>query len=80
MGDNQTFVRITNRDIYNELLELKKNHDLFYKKNSQEHAAIISRQDQTNGKVKKSTMLGYGALSLTIILLGFLFQHLSKIG
>ena len=77
MQNNKTFVRITNQDIYNEILLLKKNHTEFCKKNSEEHNSIISRQDHTNGKVKRATIIASGAMSLAIILLGFLFQHLS---
>lgn len=70
-ANDNTFVTITNHDIYIKLENMET-------KMNKKFDEVTKRQDYTNGKVKKSTMMAYGALSLTLILLGFLFQHIGS--
>jgi hypothetical protein len=67
--NSHTFLnkKITNEDIYNEIQTLK---DCI--------KGVHERQDKTNGKVKKSMWIASTALTITLILLGFLFQHMNK--
>jgi hypothetical protein len=69
-NNNDTFIKITNQDIYREIQSLKAIQQ-------RQHEEVITRQDQTNGKVKRSLWIATSAMSLTILLLGFLFEHLS---
>ena len=69
--DNDDFVTITNKDIYNRLIE-------FEKANTIQHEVIIARQDKTNGKVKLAQWMGTTAMALVVLILGILIQHISK--
>ena len=62
-GD-KTFVKITNKDIYRQLISIKKLQQ-----------EMISHQKVTNGKVKLNKWMATTALSLIIIVVGFLIQH-----
>lgn len=63
----KTFYKITNKDIFDEIQKLHGKID-----------EVSKKQDVTNGKVKKSTALAYVAITLVTIILGFLFQHISR--
>jgi len=39
---------------------------------------IEKKQDQTNGRVKRALWIGSTALSIALIAIGFLFQHINK--
>ena len=69
MTKSKDFVTITNKDIYDKIEES-------YKLNNEQHQAIITRLDITNGKVKLSKWIATTALLLTITVLGFLIGHL----
>lgn len=72
MSENtDTFVKITNADIYRIMRENQE-------ANNKAHNEIIRRLDFTNGKVKTIKWIATTGISLTIIALGFLFQHLGK--
>lgn len=80
----KTFMKITNRDIYNKLEKWEERATELIKTNTEAHQKIVerlditnSKVDITNGKVKLSTKIGMAAMGLTIILLGFLFTHIS---
>jgi hypothetical protein len=73
-----TFIEISNNDIYNKLLDLEKKQEESTRINTSQHNDIITRQNMTNGKVKLVKWVGTTALSLTLILLGFFFNHLSN--
>lgn len=75
---DEIFIEISNRDIYQKLLDLEKLHEDNAKTNTLQHNQIITRQDKTNGRVTVSKWLGSTALALVFILMGFLFQHLSN--
>lgn len=69
--DDYSFITITNKDIYNELKELKAMQ--------LEHFEELNHKvTTTNGKVKKSLWIASTAMTLTILLLGFLFNHIGK--
>lgn len=76
-NNSETFVSITNQDIYREIQELKKCFNIFCDTNHKQHSEIIGRQDKTNGNVKLSKWIATTALSLTLICIGFLFNHIS---
>jgi len=63
-----TFVRITNRDIYNKINDLCETH-------RRDHNEIIGHQLNTNGKVKLNRWVATTALSLAILALGFIIEH-----
>jgi len=73
-----TFIEISNKDIYEQIIDLKRIHEESVRINSIEHNAIILRQDQTNGKVKRASYIAGLAITISLIILGFLFQHLSQ--
>jgi len=68
-----TFVRITNKDIYNKIEE-------FIKENSVQHNEIIEHQLKTNGKVKLNKWIATTAISLALIMIGILSKHLIDCG
>jgi hypothetical protein len=70
-NNNETFVRITNQDIFSEIKDLHRKIDTM-------SANITHRQDVANGKVKKGLWIATTAMSLTIILLGFLIEHILR--
>lgn len=71
--DNNIFLtkKITNEDIYKDMQE-------FHRKNTEQHDQIIKRLDTTNGKVKLGRWIATTALTLTIVVLGFLISHINK--
>lgn len=75
--NDNTFVKITNSDVYSKLLDLEHSLQTFAERNTMDHTAICKRQDYTNGKVRLSKWISTTALSICLIALGFLFNHLS---
>jgi hypothetical protein len=71
MTTDKTFMKITNRDIFNKIEE---NQKMFLS----QHFEVCKRLDITNGKVKLNRWIATTALSLTLIVLGFLIQHIAK--
>jgi hypothetical protein len=69
MNNNNTFInkKITNEDIYNKLVEHEKILE-----------GIGKRQDITNGKVKLGRWISTTALMISLMILGFLLQHINK--
>jgi hypothetical protein len=72
-NNNKTFVvnKITFEEMYRDMQD-------FHQKNSEQHEQIIKRLDATNGKVKLSKWLATTALTITLLVLGFLIQHINK--
>lgn len=64
-----TFIEITNKMIYQEIRDLKKMHQ-------QNFEELRENQLITNGKVKKAYWIATTALSLTVLAIGFLIQHI----
>jgi len=76
-ANDKTFVRITNKDIYDKLEAWDKKANELIKSNSEEHKIIINLISVTNGKVKWATKIAMSAIGLAVILLGFLFTHIN---
>ena len=70
-SNSQTFVKITNKDIYNEIQNLKS----LQQKN---HEELSLKVNTTNGKVKKSLWIATTAMTLIIILIGLFFNHVAR--
>lgn len=77
-----TFVKITNKDIYKTIVDNQKSTDAKFdsmrRENNEKFNKIIRRQDIANGKVNKSLWIASTAFTLTLIVLGYLFQHIMK--
>ena len=58
----KTFIKITNRDIFDRLEKIDK-------KNDEAHLDLMLHQAQTNGKVKLNTWRSITALSLCVTLI-----------
>jgi hypothetical protein len=58
---DKTFVKITNKDIYDKICTLEA-------KNDAAHLDILLHQSQTNGKVKTNKWIATTALSLIVAL------------
>lgn len=71
---NDTFItkKVTNNDIYNEIMNMKKVHE-------EQFAQIIKRQDTTNGKVKLNRWIATTAFTTALIAIGYLMQHLNNL-
>ena len=65
---NKTFLRITNKDIWNKLESIECS-------NTTEHSAILIHQKETNGKVKLNRWISTTAISFTLVCLGFLINN-----
>ena len=70
---SKTFIKITNKDIYDMLKEIKDSNDT-------QHQEIITHQLQTNGKVKLNKWIATTAISLALIMIGILSKHLIDCG
>lgn len=66
-----TFVKITNKDIYDKINE-------FYEKNEDGHNEIIARQIKTNGRVKLNRWIATTALAGAIAIAGIIINHFSN--
>ena len=78
MKEDKTFLRVTNRDIYNKIIGIEEKLDKLGETNKTDHFGICERQDTTNGKVKLSMWIGTSALALGTTLAGFFFIFLAK--
>lgn len=67
----KTFMKITNKEVYEEIKSLREDNN----KGNQE---IIKHLIETNGKVKLNRWIGTTAISLVVITLGFLINHLKN--
>jgi len=70
-NNDKTFVRITNQDIYNSIQELKQQVTDLITHNDSEHRRIM-------GRVNLNKWIATTSLSLVLILMGWLLQHLLK--
>ena len=68
MTNSNTFVKITNKDVYEKVTELDKN-------NTYQHEELIHRIDFTNGKVKLNRWVASTALAGVSALILFLSQN-----
>ena len=68
MANNSTFLKVSNKDIYDQIQELKRLNQDQQKFISDGFVSVIQRQDKTNGKVKLSQWVGTTALTVTIAL------------
>jgi len=66
---DKTFIKITNKDIYELLMEFKD-------ANQKQHNEIIQHQITTNGKVKLNRWISMTALSAVMLVGGWLASHL----
>ena len=69
MADDDTFVRITNKDIYQAIMDMKKD-------NATQHSEIVLHQQQTNGKVKLNRWIATTAMTLAISAIGWIVASL----
>jgi len=67
MGKEDTFMRITNRDIYNKIGQLET-------KNDSAHLDILLHQKQTNGKVKLNRWISSTALMVGLTIAFYLMR------
>ena len=68
MGDNTTFVKITNKDIYEKMEIFERKLDVFCIKNEKAHSKI-------DGKSTKALITVGICMTLVIILLGVVIAH-----
>ena len=78
--DEETFIKVTNREVYDAIMNLNENLSKFSKENSEEHTQIILRQDRTNGNVKLSKWIATTALSLVLVTITILLNHIAQAG
>ena len=81
MAEEKTFLKITNQMVWDKLGVIDSKIDIIKGKNDIEHAAIISKQDDTNGKVKFGTKVIWAIISAGgtgfIFLVTILFRHIN---
>ena len=78
-GD-KVFIKVTNKDIYNEIKSFKITLEEFKNNNDVGHHEIVKQQRMTNGKVKLSKWMATTALSLVVIAIGIIVDHIAKTG
>ena len=64
MADKDTFVRVTNRNIYDAI-------QAGTKQNAEEHAEIVLHQQRTNGRVKTNRWIATTALTIAFTGIGW---------
>ncbi len=69
MAADSTFIKITNKDIYEKIEALEK-------KNDEAHLDLLIHQRQTNGKVKLNRWIATTCLTMTLALAGIFFTYL----
>jgi len=67
--DGKTFLKITNKDIWEMLNKIKDQNDT-------QHTQIISRLDVTNGRVKFHSRLIWSSYGFSLTILGWFVYHL----
>ena len=77
MAGGDTFVKITNNDIFDEIKSLRSEFSTFKTENAKDHEGIEKHVVKTNGKVKANRWMVSTAITLFIICLGFLMNHLA---
>jgi len=65
VGSEDTFVEITNKDIYDSIQQLIKNNQI-------QHNSMIEHQLRTNGKVKLNRWISSTALAIVTLLIGLI--------
>ena len=65
---DKTFIKITNKDIYNKIVE-------FEKVNEESHREIMKHQMRTNGRVTLNRWIATTALSISFIIAGWFGRH-----
>lgn len=65
--ETDTFIRITNKDIYYEIKGLRTLVEQHKELNEKQHSILSQKQDLTNGKVKLTRWVATTALSLSIV-------------
>jgi len=77
MGEEKTFVRITNKDIYDEIRTFKK-------ENHEAHKEMNAHMVKTNGNVTKNKgnigkvkWIATTAMTLILIVIGWFISHLN---
>jgi len=65
--NSKTFIKITNKDIYEMLKEIKE-------ANNTQHQEIITHQRETNGKVKLNKWIATTALTISLLAIGFIIR------
>lgn len=77
-ANNDTFVKITNKDIYLELKKLREEMQKHREFNFEQYTILSKKQDQVNSSVKLNKWIATTAIVMVITLMGFLFNHLNK--
>ena len=76
----ETFIRVTNKDIYNEIKEIHKEIKELKEENKEQHNVIIEHQMKTNGKVILNKWIATTAITISLIVLGFLVNYMINKG
>ena len=69
MNEGKMFIKISNKDIFDKIIKLEEQNNI-------DHGQIITRLDQTNGKVKLSKWIATTAITLSVVIIGLLFEHM----
>jgi hypothetical protein len=68
----KTFVKVSNTDIYNRIVSLENTITQFQKDNQEAHTLIIEEDIKTKGKINLVKWMSGIALTLTMILFGYI--------
>jgi len=74
MTKGDTFLRITNRDIFNKMEAMEKALSDSIKINNEGHEAIVKHLTITNGKVKLNRWISTTAITLVLMVFGLLIK------
>jgi len=78
----KTFIKITNQDIYKIIVDnnvkLEDRLICMDKKNDEAHKKLEAQAIITNGKVKLNKWMVTTAITLVLVTLGFLFNHIAR--
>lgn len=76
--EDKTFLRITNREIYDGIQDIRKVLAEFKQMNEAAHAKLEAHAKETNGKVKLNRWIATTALSLFTMLAGVLLTMATR--
>ena len=76
MMNDKTFMKITNKNIFDSVEQTKKAIIEFKTENEKAHNNIITRLDKTNGNVRMNKIISRSAITLAFIILGWFVGYL----
>lgn len=76
--NSDTFIKITNKEIYEEILLLNKKIDTFVNIHNDTHSNVSLCIEKLSGKSKINRWIATTGIVLFLVVLGYLVQHITS--